>query len=144
MERFLKSSGLDARFVDLTILMTLGVWPWLAFWTLGIAFYAWKLVLTCQFIALPFAVIGWSVGFRAGVKRGWDRQTSTMLAGWAALCTASAGLSIWLWAIYGSGLIFYVLISFPFLALLMTVGIKIFYRASTWTGGFIEADGNDG
>jgi hypothetical protein len=137
MDRFLKRSGLD-----LAILMTLGVWPWLALWTFGIASYGWKFVLACQFIALPFAVIGWSVSFRAGVKRRLGRHARVTLAGWAALLTASAGLSICLWVTYGSGLLFYVPICFPMLALLMTVGLAVFHRSSTWKGDDVEADGN--
>jgi hypothetical protein len=132
MDRFLERSALDSRFVDLAIFMSLGVWPWLAFVTLGGAFFAWKLVLLCQLIALPFAVAGWAIGFQLAQKGGWSNPRSAMAAGWAGLIVAQAGLAmvqlVWMdGQLYGSGFV-----AFPALAVLVTTGVLWFYRASTW------------
>ena len=128
MEAFLKRSGIDARFVDLAFLMTLGVWPWLVFWTFGLVIVAWKTVALYQAIELQFAILGWAVGFRSGQRNGLGRQSSFLLAGWIGLAAASAGLTFWLWATDLWGLVSVLLLSLPMLALLMTVGIKVLYR----------------
>jgi hypothetical protein len=128
MDAFLKRSGIDARFVDLAFLMTLGVWPWLVFWTLGMVIVGWKTVVLYQAIALPFAILGWAAGFRSGQQRRLGRQSSFLLAGWFGLAAASVGLTFWLWATDLWGLVSVLLLSLPMLALLMTVGIKVLYR----------------
>jgi hypothetical protein len=132
MDRFMERSALDSRFVDLAILMSLGVWPWIAFVTFGGAFFAWKLVILCHLIALPFAIAGWAIGFQNARKLGWSNRRSAMAAGWTGLIVAQAGLAIvqlfWMdGQLYGSGFL-----AFPALAVLVTTGVLWFYRGSTW------------
>jgi hypothetical protein len=124
--------ALDIRFVDLAIFMSLGVWPWLMLVTAFVALWAWKFVLLCQLIALPFAVFGWALGFRSARRSGLAHSKSAMLAGWAGLLTAEVGLGLVLWPWLGRGFYMPGLWAFPALAVLVTVGVPIFYRAGTW------------
>ncbi|MGB8815000.1 MAG: hypothetical protein WCC57_17615 [Paracoccaceae bacterium] len=133
MGTFLINSALDRRFVDLAFFMCLGVWPWLLLITIGIAAFAWKLVLLCQLIALPFAVIGWAMGFRGGRRLGFGPRGSAMIAGWTGLLTAEVGLALVLLPWLGKGAYAPGYLAFPALAVLVTVGVLLFYRARTWT-----------
>lgn len=142
MERFLARSAIDSRFVDLVFLMCLGVWPWLMLGTIGIVVYAWKFVLMCQAIALPFSVLGWSAGFQAGQRNGFGQRGSAMIAGWVGLLTAEVGLGIVLWPWFGSGGFGPGLLAFPALAVLVTLGVLFLYRTGTWPNDAATRRGN--
>ncbi len=140
MDNWLRRSALDARFVDLAIFMSLLVWPWLILITFGLALYAWKFVLLCQAIALPFSILGWSVGFRTGRRFGFRPPQAAMVAGWAGLVAAEIGLLsvLALWHDWdpSAGLF-----AFPALAVLVTLGVKWFYRTATWGTSQLQDEG---
>jgi hypothetical protein len=133
MDSWLAGSGLDRRFVNLATLMTVLVWPWVIVSTFGLGLMAWQFVLLCQAIALPFAFAGWAVGFRQTARLGWSLPARAMIAGWAALLIAEAGLALVLWPWFGQAAWGPGLWAFPALAVLLTVGVLWLYRADTWT-----------
>ena len=133
MDAWLKRSGVDIRFVNLATFMTLFIWPWLVVATVGLALVAWKFVLFCQAVALPFSLIGWAFGFRLTEGLGWTRPARAMAAGWAGLLVAEIGLALTLRLWFGPGVVFYPGIrAFPGLAVLMIAGVLWLYRGSTW------------
>ena len=133
MDNWLRHYALDIRFVDLAIFVSLLVWPWLILATAGMALVAWKFVLICQAIALPFSIIGWAAGFRAGRRIGFQRRRAAMVAGWAGLVAAECGLAFVLWLYWGQVQWGPGLWALPALALLVTVGVLWFYRDATWS-----------
>lgn len=114
------------------ILMMLGVWPWLIGTTLGLAGVAWQFVFLCQGVALPFAVIGWSVGYHFACRCGMARQACAIVAGWVALGAAEVGLAVVLVLWVGAGAVLPGLWALPMLAILVTGGVLWFYRDATW------------
>ena len=129
----MKRSAIDSRFVDLALFMSIGVGPWLLVVTFGLATFAWKFVISCQLIALFFAVPGWSLGFQIGRRFDFTLRSSAMLAGWSGLLLAEGGLWLvmtFLWTNYPAYAGF---VAFPALAVLVTVGVLWFYRSCTWT-----------
>lgn len=132
MNNWLLGSALDARFVDLAIFVSVTVWPWLIATSFGGALIAWKLVLVCQAIALPFSVLGWVCGFRAGRRMGFTPRGSAMLAGWVGLLVAEFGLGIVLSVWFGRGQWIIGLWALPALVVLVSVGVLWFYRRATW------------
>ena len=133
MDNWLFRSALDARFVDLAIFMTVLVWPWLILATAGMALVAWKFVLICQAIALPFSIMGWVAGFRVGRRMGFHQRRAAMVAGWAGLVVAECGLAFVLWLCWGQAQWGPGLWASPALAVLVTVGVLWFYRDATWS-----------
>lgn len=129
----LTRSALDARFVDLVLFTSIGVWPWLLLVSAGVALWAWKIVLMCQVIALPFSILGWAGGFRLGMRHGWTPPRSAMLAGWAGLVAGTAGLAlVGLMAVGDGRFLTAGILAFPALAVLVTVGVLWLYRPATW------------
>ena len=126
---------MDYRFLQLTIFMCLLVWPWLVISTFGLALLAWQIVLSCQAIALPFSVLGWAAGFRAGRKMGFQPRGAAMVAGWAALFAAEVGLALILRLFLGPGSQAIGLWALPSLAVQVTVGVLWYYRGKTWLNG---------
>jgi hypothetical protein len=132
MDKWLKDSALDKRFVDLALFMSLLVWPWLILTTAGLALVAWKVVLTCQAIALPFSILGWAYGFRLGRWMGFQPLRAAMVAGWTGLAAAELGLALALGPWLGSAAEGPGVWAFPALAALVTIGVLWLYRADTW------------
>jgi hypothetical protein len=139
--RFQPKYGMDCRFVQLTLFMCLLVWPWLVITTFGVALLAWQIVLSCQAIALPFSVLGWAAGFRAGHKMGFQPRWAAMVAGWSALFAAEAGLALILRLFLGPGSQAFGLWALPSLMVQVTVGVLWLYRADTWPRVLVHAEG---
>lgn len=138
MNSWLRRSAIDARFVDFAIFVSVSVWLWLVPATAFMAVFAWKFVLLCQAVALPFSVSGWSVGFLLGRSHGLEPQQAAMLAGWSGLLLAEIGLALVLFPSFGKAALGSGLWALPGLAVSVTLGVKWFYRKSTW------ADWNEG
>lgn len=132
MDRWLRRSAIDPRFVDFALFVSVSVWLWLVPATAFMAVFAWKFVLFCQIAALPFSVVGWSVGFRLGRSRGFEPQRAAMLAGWSGLLVAELGLALVLLPSLGTSAMTPGLWAFPGLAVAVTLGVTWFYRTSTW------------
>jgi hypothetical protein len=134
MKAWLARSGLDNRFLQLAVFVSLLVWPWLVVTTFLTALLAWRFVLLCQLIALPFSVCGWAIGFQVAFGRGVRPHKAALWAGWVGLIVAEMGLSAVLWPWFGPAAKGPGLWAFPALAVLVTVGVLWLYRAETWQG----------
>lgn len=133
MAEVLARYGLDRRFVELTVFMTLGAWLCGIVLTLGMVLLGGRIILLHQMLAVPFSVLGWGIGYRLGQAFGFGPRATAMAAGWVALLTAEVGLALiinWLWT--GSGGAFGGLLAFPVLAVLVTIGVLWLYRAERW------------
>ncbi len=141
MENWLKKSALDKRFVDLACVMSLLVWIWLAMTLFVLPFIFWKLVVLCQALALPFAILGWAAGFRVGRRMGFRPRWAALVAGWSGLMSAELGLALVLMPWLGSGGLMPGIWAFPALAVLVTVGVIWLYRPKPWPGILANLDG---
>ncbi|WP_426031119.1 hypothetical protein [Cypionkella sp. TWP1-2-1b2] len=132
MDNWLLRSALDSRFVDFAIFVSIAVWIWIAPVTMFIALFAWRFVLLCQVVALPFSVLGWAVGFRLGRSYRLRPAQAAMVAGWTGLLVAEIGMALVLLPFLGKAAAFAGLWAFPGLAAAVTIGVPWFYRATTW------------
>lgn len=100
--------------------------------------------LSGHYLALPFAVLGWSVGFLFGRWLGFARRSAAMVAGWMALIWAEVGLAHVLLPWFDNGAVVPALWAFPMLAVLVTGDVLWFYRDSTWQGGAVLEERDEG